>query len=132
EDAVAPGERDPGRDRDAENAPPNRAPAPAEVMQDARALLALQPLHRRHGDEDERHRPADPDDGGEQVHDAKRGIHPPGSYVSSTGSSSRTCSPPPNSTARTTCRRPFSVTSSPASGSVSRTSRPVATRLPAS
>ena len=45
------------------------------VAQRARALLALEPLHRRHRDEDERDRPADPDGRGEQVHDAESRVH---------------------------------------------------------
>ena len=49
-----------------------RAPNARSV---ARALLALEPLHRRHGDEDERDRSADPDDRGQQVHRAESRVH---------------------------------------------------------
>ena len=64
-----------GDDRDPERAPADRTPARAELTQQAAAHLPFQPLHRRHGDEDERDRPADPDDRRQQVHDAQRGVH---------------------------------------------------------
>jgi hypothetical protein len=69
------GETGAAADRDAERAPADRTPAAAEVAQEPRAQLALEPLHRRHGDEHERHRAPDPDRGREQVNDEERCFH---------------------------------------------------------
>src|SRR4051812_24928691 len=69
------GEDRTGGDRDAERAPADRPPAPSELAEQPAAVFSLEALHRWHGDEDERDRPADPDGRGEQVHGPKRGIH---------------------------------------------------------
>ncbi len=58
-------------DRDAERAPADRSPAVAELTQDPRPRLALEALHGRNRDEDERNGAADPDDRGKQVHRAQ-------------------------------------------------------------
>ena len=54
--------------------------ARAEGPERARTHLPLEPLHRRHRDEDERHGPADPDDRREQVHDAEERVDHLGSF----------------------------------------------------
>ena len=62
-------------DRNAHRAPAERPPAPTERLHRRRARLALELADRRHADEDEHDRAADPDRGGHQVDDAQNGQH---------------------------------------------------------
>src|SRR3954451_8212921 len=64
-----------GEDRDAEGRPADRAPTRPERAKRLRSRLALELLHRRHRDEDERDRPAGPHNRREEVHHAQSGVH---------------------------------------------------------
>ena len=75
EAAVLLGEPEPGQDRDAHRAPPERPPAAAERPHRRRPRLALEPADRRHADEHERNGAPDPHGRGEQVDRTQDGQH---------------------------------------------------------